>query len=72
MGKRQGPASNTGHGQVPESIGVLEAADKPLPIGGASCPTRDEDRLAFWTLRIGKQELSGRWVLIDHEFRPAQ
>jgi hypothetical protein len=57
---------------VPGSVGVLEAPDKPMPIGEASCRTWDENVLAVWTLRIGKQEIPGRWVIIDREFRPAQ
>ena len=60
------------YGQVPGSIGVLEAPEKPMPIGEAHCITWDEHGLAVWTLRIGKQELAGRWVIIDREFQPAQ
>jgi hypothetical protein len=35
------------------------------------CPIRDwtEDRFAVWTLRIGKEEIPGRWVIKDREFR---
>ena len=58
--------------QVPGSIGVLEAIDKPMPIGEAHCMTWDEHGLAVWTIRIGKQEIPGRWIIIDREFRPAQ
>ena len=60
------------YGDVPGSIGVLEAADKPMPIGEAHCLTCDENGLAVWTLRIGKQEIPGRWIIVDREFRPAQ
>ena len=56
------------YGDVPGSIGVLEALDKPMPIGEASCRTWDENGLAVWTLRIGKQEIAGRWVIIDRRF----
>jgi len=59
-------------GDVPGSIGVLEALDKFMPIGEASCHTHDEKWLAAWTLRIGKEEIPGRWIIIDREFRPAQ
>jgi hypothetical protein len=38
----------------------------------ASCRTHDEKGLAVWTLRIGKEEIAGRWVIEDREFRPAQ
>jgi hypothetical protein len=58
------------YGQTPGSIGVLEAPDRPMPIGEASCRTHDENGLAVWTLRIGDRELPGRWVIIDGECRP--
>jgi len=38
----------------------------------ASCRTHDENGLAVWTLRIGKEEIPSRWVIIDREFRPVQ
>ena len=56
------------YGDVPGSIGVLEALDKFMPIGEASCRTHDENGLAVWTLRIGKQEIADRWVIVDQEF----
>ena len=40
------------YGQVPGSIGVLEALDRFMPIGEAYCVTWDENGLAVWTLRI--------------------
>ena len=58
------------YGEVPGSIGILEAPDTFMPIGEASCRTWNEDGLAVWTLRIGKEQLPGRWVIIDREFRP--
>jgi len=39
---------------------------------GASCRTHDENGLAVWTLRIGKEEIPGRWIIVDREFQPAQ
>jgi hypothetical protein len=33
------------------------------------CLTWDENGLAVWTLRIGKQEIPSRWVIVDREFR---
>jgi hypothetical protein len=42
-----------------------------MPIGEAHCLTRDQNGLAEWTIRIGKQEIGGRWVIVDREFRPA-
>jgi hypothetical protein len=58
------------YGRIPGSIGVLEALDKPMPIGEAHGMTWDEKGLAVWTIRIGKQEIPGRWVIVDREFRP--
>jgi len=60
------------YGDVPGSIGVLEALDKFMPIGEASCRTHDDKGLAVWTLRIGKQEILGRWVIVDREFKPVE
>ena len=60
------------YGQIPGLIGVLEALDKPMPIGEAHCTTWDEKGLAVWTLRVGKQEIPGRWVIVDREFRQMQ
>jgi len=56
-------------GEVPGSIGVLATVDQPMPIGEASCRTHDENGLAVWTLRIGKQEIPGQWIIVDREFR---
>ena len=56
---------------MPGSIGILESPDKPMPIGEAHCVTWDQNGLAVWTLRIGKEEIPGRWVIVDREFRPA-
>ena len=42
------------YGQVPGSIGVLEALDQYMPIGEAACRTWDAKGLAVWTLRICK------------------
>jgi len=60
------------YGQVSGSIGVLEALDKAMPIGEASCITHDRNGLAVWSLRIGKQEIPGRWVIVDRRFVPAK
>ena len=66
---RKGPIR---YGDVPGSIGVLEALDKFMPIGEAHCVTWDENGLAVWTLRIGKEEIPGRWVIIDRRFVAVQ
>jgi hypothetical protein len=43
-----------------------------MPIGEASCRTRDENGLAVWTIRIGKQEIPDRWVIVDRQFVQAK
>ena len=45
--------------QVPGSIEVLEALDQFMPIGEASRRTWDENGLAVWTIRVGRQEIPG-------------
>ena len=60
------------YGQVPGSISVHDSLDDPMPIGIASCCGWGVDGLAVWTLRVGRQEIPGRWVIIDREFKPAQ
>jgi hypothetical protein len=57
---------------VPGSIGVLESPDKSMPIGESHCVTWDEDGLAVWTLRIGKEKIPGRWLIVKQEFRRAR
>ena len=51
------------YGDVPGSIGVLEASDHFVHIGEAHCSTWNENGLAVWTLRIGKQEMPVRWII---------
>jgi hypothetical protein len=57
---------------VPGSLGVIESPDQPMPIGQADCMTHDENGAAVWVLRIGKQEIPGRWVLVSGEFLPVE
>jgi hypothetical protein len=58
--------------QVPGSIGVLEAPDKPMPIGEASCVSLTTNGLALWRLVVHGQEVAGRWVIVDRQFIPAK
>jgi hypothetical protein len=41
------------YGQLPSSIGVLEALYSPMPIGMTSCRRWGLDKLAVWRLTIG-------------------
>jgi len=56
--------------QVPDSIGVLEALDKFMPIGQATCCGCNNAGLAWWTLKVHGRKLPGRWIIIDRQFRP--
>ena len=58
--------------QAPESIGVLEAPDHPMPVGMALCTGWDGDGLAVWRLTIKGGEVPGRWIIVDREFRPVE
>jgi hypothetical protein len=57
------------YGQLPSAIGVLEKPKQWMPNGEATCRDWDENGLAVWTLRIGGQDVPGRWVIVDREFR---
>jgi hypothetical protein len=57
------------YGQLPGSIGVLEALDKPMPIGLAACIGWDSAGLAVWWLTVHDAEVPGRWIIVDREFR---
>jgi hypothetical protein len=54
-----------------DTIPLCLASNVPfaLPIGEASCRTHNENGLAVWTLRIGKEEIPGGWVIVDRRFR---
>lgn len=51
--------------QVPARICVSEACDKAMPIGGAYCETWDQNGLVVRTIRIGKEAMAGRWVMLN-------
>jgi hypothetical protein len=60
------------HGIWPDAISVLEARDKPMPIGMALCIGVDAWSRALWTLTVDGEDLPGRWVVVDREFQPAR
>jgi hypothetical protein len=60
------------YGQLPGSIGVLEALDQPMPIGMASAIGRTEGGLAVLRLTVHDAEVPGRWIIVDREFRPVR
>jgi hypothetical protein len=60
------------HGTVPGAIGVIEDLDKSMPIGMALRVGRDDAGRALWTLSIDGDDLPGRWVVVDREFRPTE
>jgi hypothetical protein len=69
VGPERGPVL---HGTVPGAVGVLEAPDKPMPIGQALCIGRDAAGGAFWALIVDDKIVPGRWVIINREFHPAR
>jgi hypothetical protein len=59
-------------GPVPVAIDVLEALDKPVPIGMALCTGRDATGVAVWRLVVHNAMVPGRWIVVDREFRPVR
>jgi hypothetical protein len=59
-------------GTVPGAIGVLEALDKPMPIGQALRVGHDDTGCALWELVVHDVIVPGRWVVVDREFQPAE
>jgi hypothetical protein len=52
-------------------IDVMPDRDGRKFIGRATCVGWLPEGAALWRLRIDGAELSGLWVVIDREFRPA-
>jgi hypothetical protein len=59
-------------GTVPGAIDVLEAPDKPTPVGMALCTGRDATGVAVWRLVVHDEMVPGRWIVVDREFRPVR
>jgi hypothetical protein len=61
---------------VPGAIDVLEAPDKPMPIGMALSLGRDAAGCALgcalWALVVHDEVVRGRWVIVNREFHPAR
>jgi hypothetical protein len=53
---------------LPETIGVTDSLQKPVPIGIASRVGRTEEGLALWRLRVRGSEIPGRWVILGRWF----
>jgi hypothetical protein len=60
------------YGQVPGSIAVLDAPDKPMTVGMANCTGWDPAGLAVWRLTVEGADVPGQWVIVDREFRPVE
>ena len=55
------------------TIPVSDPREKP-PRGRrreATCRNPNVKGFAVWTIRVGGQEIPGRWLIIDGEFKPA-
>jgi hypothetical protein len=68
-GPHRGPVL---YGATPEAIGVLEARDKPIPIGMALCVSVDALSCALWELIVHDAIVPGRWIVVDREFKLAE
>ena len=51
-------------------MGESEPPDHPMPIGTAYEAGWDPAGLAVWRLTVDGDDLPGRWVIVDREFRP--
>jgi hypothetical protein len=56
-------------GQFPFAIGVLESPDKPMPIGMAFGVGRTDGDLELWQLVVHGEDVPGRSVIVNREFR---
>ena len=68
-GPHRGPVLS---GATPEAIGVLEARDKPIPIGMALCVGVDALSYALWEPVVHDVIVPGRWIVVDREFKLAE
>jgi hypothetical protein len=69
VGPDRGPVH---YGTVPGAIGVIEALDKPMPIGMALCVGVDTLSRAQWELVVHDAIVPGRWIVVDREFKLAE
>jgi hypothetical protein len=69
VGPDRGPLLS---GTVPDDISVIEDLEKPIPVGMALCVGVDTAGRALWTLSVEGQDLPGRWIVEDGEFRPTE
>jgi hypothetical protein len=58
------------HDDTPGIIDVFEAPDDLMPVGIAACTGQDTKGVAVWRLTVHGDVVPGRWVIIDHAFRP--
>jgi hypothetical protein len=54
---------------APDTIGVLEALRESKPIGRALSSGWDPDRVAVWQLTVHGEDVPGRWIVVDRQFR---
>jgi hypothetical protein len=43
-----------------------------MPVGMACCTGWDPAGLAVWRLTVEGDDVPGRWVIVDREFRPVE
>jgi hypothetical protein len=59
-------------GQYPFAIGVLESPHKPMPIEMAFGVGRTESGLKLWQVVVHGEDIPGRWVIVNREFRQVE
>jgi hypothetical protein len=66
-GPRSGPLR---HGDAPDAIGVLEAPDKPKPIGTAMWAGKGAGGVVLWRLNVHGLDVPDLWFVVDRQFWP--
>jgi hypothetical protein len=56
------------HDQVSYPIGVVDSRYAGLPVGLAKWVGKDEGGLAVWRLSVRREQVRGRWVIVDRKF----
>jgi hypothetical protein len=59
------------HDDTPGIIDVFEALDDLMPVGRAVRAGQDPEGVAVWRLTVYGDDVPGQWVIIAHEFSPA-
>ena len=66
-GPKSGPLR---HGDAPDAIEVLEAPDKPKPIGTAMLARVGAGGVVIWRLVVHGLKVPDEWFVVDRQFWP--